>query len=1485
MLQSTKRGSAKIHRRSFDRDLAILRQSALLNPVWYRQYHADLRQFPIDAARHYLEHGAREGRNPHPLFDTLFYLETNIDVAALGKNPFVHFLEFGAAEGRNPHPLFDTKYYARINRLSLDVNALEHFWLQGPGSSAQPHPLFDTPWYLSAYPDIAHSAHIPLLHYLNHGADEGRDPSAIFSTTWYRQKYRGKLKAGLNPLVHYATEGWRRGFCPSPGYDVAAYLEANPDVVSAGVEPLTHYLTCGRSEGRQFPPTLEWRYGKLVEQFTATSEALAARQEELESLRRETRLDRDLLLEAARSLRLRNEEFDQLLRAAENANAALPDHFVANKGEMSRDLELLRGSSFFDSKWYLDRYADVAAAGLDPVDHYTRFGANEGRDPGPRFSSSAYLASRKDVAAASLNPLIHFLRFGIAEHPGPPPAHSVEIRTDAASKRSHKTAKALFISHDANIGGAPVVLAGIARWFQDHTNYEVNIICMEGGPWVAAFEDIGRTLVVSRMSALGQDVAVKSAIRAFVGNEPAFIFVNSVASGRFLDVNPFASPVFGYVHELEKVLRLFPEASARLASQAKHVFCAGPMAARVFQEFTGAPSEKLSSRAPFIEIADEAKYLAPSDKVRLRHEMGWSPETLVVMGCGVVHWRKQPDVFVRVAAKVAATTDLDVRFVWIGGGEDIDQMRALVLDAGLVGRVEFLGHKSREEVRSLLRAADIFALTSLEDPFPLVCLEAAAESVPSVIFRDATGITAMVEPAGAPRAGMAIADFDEEAFAAAVTQLLSNADERSAMAAVGYERVLAGYTASSACKEILTRIRKVANLRPRVSVIVPNFNCGRYLDQRLSSIERQSFQDCEIILLDDKSTDGSERILEQFAAKHPETQFALAEHNSGSPFLAWERGIARASGDLLWIAEADDWCEPSFLERAIAGFATSGVRLVHGRSIPVNQVGEVAGDYEQLYLDRIAPGHWRESFTAPAAREVSLTLGRANSIPNASGVLVLRESALRAIRVARAFRLAGDWAFYLVAICGGRIAYVHEAVNYHRRHDGTVTRSLEGTRAYFQELANVGALVSSLYGEDLTRDAAFRGFLADEATRFGYAGEMPAGTTPAQLSAGLKPGVFYGIGDLSGGGAQMFALRFVNEWARRGGSVVLFSAHHEADNPATRNYLSPEVPLVSQEDVEAVGFAQFMKDWNLDVAFSGHWWGDKQIGIWMERSETKIPWVIVMHGCYENVLDNQAHFPDRRAEFARAQTYCDAFVWTAEKNKRVFEENFIQPKRTFHIVNGFRPVTPGSLTRREIGLPEDALVFTLASRAIESKGWRVALEAFEALRRRRPDADICLQLIGDGPMAEELEEASPLAGVRLVRHTSRLADYIHLSDVCLLPSWFPGESLPLVLIEFLAQGKPAIVSNIGMCAWAIDEGHRDGAAGIVVKRSGAEATVATVNLVEAMEKFLTKSDLATSLAPHALRAFSKFDFDKMIDSYKQVFDGLAGQDATIGMSA
>ena len=83
-----------------ERDL----RSLLFDPAWYLQQHADVARARLDPVQHYLEYGAKEGRNPNALFDTKAYLAANADVRRSPLNPFLHFVLYGFREGRDPSP-------------------------------------------------------------------------------------------------------------------------------------------------------------------------------------------------------------------------------------------------------------------------------------------------------------------------------------------------------------------------------------------------------------------------------------------------------------------------------------------------------------------------------------------------------------------------------------------------------------------------------------------------------------------------------------------------------------------------------------------------------------------------------------------------------------------------------------------------------------------------------------------------------------------------------------------------------------------------------------------------------------------------------------------------------------------------------------------------------------------------------------------------------------------------------------------------------------------------------------------------------------------------------------------------------------------------------------------------------------------------------------------------------------------------------------
>lgn len=141
-------------------------------------YQAQFETAPADPLSHYLRTGAEEGRWPHPLFDSEWYLAQNADVKASGLNPLLHYIMTWQTEGRRTNPYFDPR------------------------------------WYLTANPDARRSGLDPLSHYLRIGAAEGADPSPDFATRWYGEQNAADLPKGTNPLVHFLHRGRHQGLAP-----------------------------------------------------------------------------------------------------------------------------------------------------------------------------------------------------------------------------------------------------------------------------------------------------------------------------------------------------------------------------------------------------------------------------------------------------------------------------------------------------------------------------------------------------------------------------------------------------------------------------------------------------------------------------------------------------------------------------------------------------------------------------------------------------------------------------------------------------------------------------------------------------------------------------------------------------------------------------------------------------------------------------------------------------------------------------------------------------------------------------------------------------------------------------------------------------------------------------------------------------------------------------------------------------------------------
>ena len=229
---------------------------------------------------------------------------------------------------------------------------------------------------------------------------------------------------------------------------------------------------------------------------------------------------------------------------------------------------------------------------------------------------------------------------------------------------------------------------------------------------------------------------------------------------------------------------------------------------------------------------------------------------------------------------------------------------------------------------------------------------------------------------------------------------------------------------------------------PKVSVVVPNYNHARFLRRRIDTILRQTFQDFELILLDDCSTDTSRPILREYASD-PRVRLEFNETNSGSAFKQWNKGVRLAGGEYIWIAESDDYADERLLERLVAVLDNGPrVTFAYCRSRRVSSDDRLDG-FEDFYIVPLCGHPWTADFCLEGRKLCRECFSHVNAVPNISAV-VFRKKVYESVGGAdESLHLCGDWKLWAAMALQGRVAYLCEPFNYFRFHQASVRSQME----------------------------------------------------------------------------------------------------------------------------------------------------------------------------------------------------------------------------------------------------------------------------------------------------------------------------------------------------------------------------------------------------------------------------------------------------------
>ena len=219
-------------------------------------------------------------------------------------------------------------------------------------------------------------------------------------------------------------------------------------------------------------------------------------------------------------------------------------------------------------------------------------------------------------------------------------------------------------------------------------------------------------------------------------------------------------------------------------------------------------------------------------------------------------------------------------------------------------------------------------------------------------------------------------------------------------------------------------------INPLVSVIIPNYNHARYLDERIQSVLNQTFQNFEVIILDDKSTDNSVEVINKYKDNPHITNIVVNKETTASTFEQWHKGFELAKGELIWIAESDDKCEKELLSTLIEFFENDpDCVLAYTESIMFKDDGTQLNSNQEINSEMLTGREF-----------ISTRMSWTCAIVNASSALFRKSVAMSIDNQYTEYHGAGDRLFWIEIAENGNVGIDYHPLNFFRIHDNNSTK-------------------------------------------------------------------------------------------------------------------------------------------------------------------------------------------------------------------------------------------------------------------------------------------------------------------------------------------------------------------------------------------------------------------------------------------------------------
>ncbi|MCG3796857.1 glycosyl transferase [Bacillus toyonensis] len=611
----------------------------------------------------------------------------------------------------------------------------------------------------------------------------------------------------------------------------------------------------------------------------------------------------------------------------------------------------------------------------------------------------------------------------------------------------HVNKKIIYVSHDAHFHGAQLLSLHTIKALKENFDYSVAIISIGSGILIPDFQKYGPVYCLEED--YPTEETVELLIKTLLSQDYTIAICSTVISGDMVALLARHNiKVISLIHELPHLIQQYSaEGKARnIAESAYKIVFPSQYVYEKFLTITQLDHQKCHILPQGLFNHNPYKNNITVARNELRKKLNLPLDSKIVLGVGFADYRKGIDLFSFIAYSVRKV-HTNIHFIWVGR-TDVHLMDTLSPRY----KAHFTLVDPTPDIGLYNAGADLYLLTSREDPFPNVVLEALDTKVPVIGFKNAGGFEDVVtEKTGA------LVDFlNLPKMVERIYELIGDEELRLQKGSFGQELIEKNFNFLNYIYQLLALLEH--NYK-KISVIVPNYNYEHYLPDRVRSILNQTYPLYELIFLDDASTDNSVSTFEKLLSKenkpHLKVQRIINEKNSGSVFKQWIKGISKATGDYIWIAESDDLCEKTFLQEVIHGFHINNkVTLSYTQSKQIDEQGNVIADHYLNYTNDIDKEKWKTPYFRKGIDEIQDTLLIKNTIPNVSSVVFKNIDIKNTEKQLAKFKIAGDWFFYVSILQEGHIHFNPKSLNYHRRHTNSVTKT-EDSYSHYNEVVQM----------------------------------------------------------------------------------------------------------------------------------------------------------------------------------------------------------------------------------------------------------------------------------------------------------------------------------------------------------------------------------------------------------------------------------------------